>query len=867
MILRLTQLTLSFIFATAVAAQSNSEHTRAWGDIDYHGHPWVRKTSRPHKISKGLENRHIVLWASHGRYYDQEELKWKWQRPYLFGTTEDLFTQTIVVPYLIPMLENAGANVFTPRERDWQAHEIIVDNDDPDKGTSYIETNGEENWYNSNRKGFAQHAGTYSDGENPFEQGTVRAVLSTKRKNTSWVSYQPRFPEEGKYAVYVSYQTLPESVDDAEYIVYHKGQATAFRVNQQMGGGTWVYLGTFDFDSGSNLYNRVVVTNNSKKRKRIVTTDAVRFGGGMGNIERGGSVSGLPRTLEGSRYYAQWAGAPYSVYSSKGGDDDYSDDINVRSKMSNWLAGGSVFVPTLPGLGVPLELSLAVHSDAGYAKDGKSLIGSLSICTTDFNDGRLNSGISRMASKDFAGDLLDNLTKDLSTPDRPWARRFLWDRNYSETRLPEVPSAILEILSHQSFPDMVLGQDPNFKFTLARSVYKTILKYVCHQHGRKYIVQPLAPQNFRIEFTAHNKVKLSWNAQTDAQEPSAVPASYNIYTSTGTSGFDNGINVKGTSHTIELEPDIQYNFKVTACNKGGESFPTEVLSAYHSPSATKSILIINGFNRLSAPHVIDNDSLQGFDLDKDMGVSYGLTAGWAGRQTGFRKAHMGNLSEIGLGYSGNELEGHFIAGNTFDYVTEHADAIAYTKKYNVVSASSEAVLSGKIKLQDYPCVDLVLGLEKYMPYATKFYKTFTARMQQLLSSYTKQGGNIVVSGSYIGSDMTQEVEKAFLDHTLKIAYTPNDSLAKTDSVQGLGMEWAFYQEPNNRHYAATSPEILSPAAADAFCVMRYANGGSAAVAYRGNGYRSLTMGFPFECITDTHIRRKLMSGILKFLLE
>lgn len=56
---------------------------------------------------------------------------WKWQRPNLFGTTEDLYTQTIVIPYLLPMLENAGAVVISPRERNWQKQEVIVDNDNP----------------------------------------------------------------------------------------------------------------------------------------------------------------------------------------------------------------------------------------------------------------------------------------------------------------------------------------------------------------------------------------------------------------------------------------------------------------------------------------------------------------------------------------------------------------------------------------------------------------------------------------------------------------------------------------------------------------------------------------------------------------
>ena len=83
----------------------------------------------------------------------------------------------------------------------------------------------------------------------------------------------------------------------------------------------------------------------------------MRFGGGMGNIVRGGQVSGLPRYLEGARYSAQWAGMPYPVYAGYKGQNDLSDDINVRSRTINYLSGGSVFNPKEPGLGVPLEMS------------------------------------------------------------------------------------------------------------------------------------------------------------------------------------------------------------------------------------------------------------------------------------------------------------------------------------------------------------------------------------------------------------------------------------------------------------------------------------------------------------------------------
>lgn len=71
-----------------------------------------------------------------------------------------------------------GCCGFTPRERDWQKNEVIVDNG----GRGYVEDNGKETWKTAQEKGFAYHAGTYRDGENPFTQGTARAVKATKRR-------------------------------------------------------------------------------------------------------------------------------------------------------------------------------------------------------------------------------------------------------------------------------------------------------------------------------------------------------------------------------------------------------------------------------------------------------------------------------------------------------------------------------------------------------------------------------------------------------------------------------------------------------------------------------------------------------------
>lgn len=835
----------------------------AWGKTEYEGAPWVMNDSRPYFVSHGLFDRHLSLWASHGRYYDGKKDRWKWQRPNLFGTTEDLFTQTIVIPYLIPMLENAGAVVFTPRERDWQKNEVIVDNG----GRGYVEDSGKETWKTALEKGFAYHAGTYRDGENPFTQGTARAVKATKKADVSWASYQPNIPQGGKYAVYVSYQSLKNSVSDAQYIVMHKGQRTVFKVNQQMGGGTWVYLGTFDFDRGNNEFNRVVVTNSSSE-SGVVTTDAVRFGGGMGNIERGGSCSGMPRCLEGARYSAQWAGAPFSVYSSKNGSDDYGDDINVRSNMTNWLAGGSTYVPTLEGKKVPIELSLAVHSDAGYTTVNDSIIGSLAICTTSFNDGRLNSGVSRMVSHDFADSLLTGLQRDISGKYRKWTRRYLWDRNYSETRKPEVPSAIIETMSHQNFADMRRGLDPNFRFTLARSLYKTILRFVNGNHSVPSVVQPLPVSNFRIERNSSGGLRLSWIAEKDEQEPTAVPTSYIVYTSEDGMGFDNGTVVYTSSFDFEAKKGVNYCFKVTALNRGGESFPSETLAAYLSKSAhAKDILVVDGFSRLSGPAVVDDYSRQGFDLGSDIGVSYGLTAGWNGRQQCFDKSRAGSEGEGSLGYCGDELAGRFIMGNNRDGSVCHVKDIAMSGAYNVVGCSLEALDNNLVKLDHYNLVDIAFGLQRNDGHSLVVYKTFSETLQSKLRSYAKSGGRILVSGAYVGSDMTQPHERSFMSDVLKTTFTGTDTNAGNKMVDGLGLSFDIIRQINDRHFAATSVDRIAACDGRSFAAMRYQDGSTAGVAYDGTDYKSFVMGYPYECINNVRTRQQVMKGLLGFLLK
>jgi hypothetical protein len=211
----------------------------------------VHNISKPYVVSAGLQNRNLVVWPSHGRYYNNKAARWEWQRPRLFQTVEDLLSYSIVVPYLIPMLENAGANVYVPRERDVQTSEVIVDNDSPkdvssgayeEKLTGYSII---KNWVET---GFAK-SDTYTGKENPFHMGACRALVSDTIVSTKIV-WTPDIPRKGEYAVYITYKASAQNSNAVHYVVNHTGGSSEFLINQQIGGDTWFYLGTFVFEKG-----------------------------------------------------------------------------------------------------------------------------------------------------------------------------------------------------------------------------------------------------------------------------------------------------------------------------------------------------------------------------------------------------------------------------------------------------------------------------------------------------------------------------------------------------------------------------------------------------------------------------------------
>ncbi len=878
-------------------------------------YPLTRNLSTPATFSKGLQNRHLALWQSHGRYYNQTRQEWIWQRPVMFSTVEDLYTQSYVLPFLIPMLENAGANVLIPRERDTQLNEIIVDNDKSSPHSVFKVTGASGNWTKSTLSGFGDMKENYTEKDNPFRMGTYMQARTIKNNtNPAIIHYIPNIPSSGKYAVYVSYKTLQNSTRDARYTIKHAGGETEFTVNQTMGGSTWIYLGHFDFDKGHNENQGVFLSNFSSDAEKTVTADAVKIGGGMGNIARkradqvvktyvgtgkkrrlqtsvkkytNYSTSRYPRFTEGARYWLQWAGVPDTIYSRTDGSNDYSDDFQSRGFWVNYLAGGSSVLPSRGGLNIPIDMAFAVHTDAGI-RPNDSILGTLAIHTVENTEKKTTyaNRTSRWNAREMTDIIQTQIVEDIRRSFNPdWNRRGLWNRNYSESRVPEVPTMLLELLSHQNFGDMRFGHDPRFRFTVSRAIYKGMLRYLATANNFEYVIQPLPVDNFSTRFISDTEVKLNWSPVNDPLEPTAKPDSYIVYTRIEDGGFDNGVLVNATSFTKKIEKNKIYSFKVEAVNKGGKSFPSEILSVYKAANNNPTVLIVNAFNRISAPEsfMVGND-VAGFNETFDAGVPYLSDISYTGRQTEFRRYRpYVNDGNVGFGASNKDFDSKEIAGNTFDYPYVHGRAIK-AAGFSFVSSSEKSVLNSSVKLHEYKIVDLILGKERQrfnpLDSTKKDFKTFEPEIRKAITQLTDSGGNILISGSNIVSDLvladnSTSLEKHFIEYTLKIKWIAdkiNNINRVSFNVSPLkeypdNMEFSFHSSPNEKSYFVEAPDIIVPADIKAFKICEYEqNNTSAGIAYKGK-YGVCAFGFPIETILEEKDRIELMKSTLTFFME
>lgn len=118
--------------------------------------------------------------------------------------------------------------------------------------------------------------------------------------------------------------------------------------------------------------------------------------------------------------------------------------------------------------------------------------------------------------------------------------------------------------------------------------------------------------------------------------------------------------------------------------------------------------------------------------------------------------------------------------NTRDFIREHGPAILNGRVY-IDAASNESVINGDVDLNSYDMVDWILGEEGTST------STFSSEEQTLVMTYLENGGNLFVSGSEIGYDLSgngSPEDQAFYQDYLKAEYV-------TDAA---GYHHAFYPD-------------------------------------------------------------------------
>lgn len=856
--------------------------------------------------TEGLVNKNFVISPSHGWTWHFEN-RWQLQRARVYTIVEDLFPQSSVNPFLIPMLENAGAVVWSTRERSYQTAEVIVDNAGNYSDHDFIQSG---TWQIYEYKGWqGGRPAALNERDEPFRKGNALTAQITDGQISS-AQYVPFIPETGDYPVYASWIQSGQNSDSVPIIINHAGGSTTVRVNQRVAGSTWVYLGTFPFTKGKSAETgSVTVTtegaalHENNEVKTSISADAIRFGGGMGNIAVEDQVSGKPRYAEAAKYYLQYAGAPYEFVTNVptgeghfGGD--YNQDIVSRGEYPNWLQGspnGLNAARDYEGLGVPVDAMVSWHTDAGGEEDG--IIGTLMLYQIEDNAGKpfFPDGRSRWLNRDLAVYIMDEYTRTIRSEfSSTWPKRDLRKVGFGEIRRPNTPSVIIELLSHHNFNDMKYGNDPRFKKATARSVYKALARFMADSTGTDVVITPLEPAGVSLHHQENGLFRLSIVPQADPLEPTAVSTHYIVYRSKDGVAYDNGTlftSEQNENGSIQLQiPDGETAyFKVAAANAGGQSLPSSVVGgSTFAELGTKRVLIVDGFDRISGPEIVERPGAQGFDRSVDPGVGYHYTYGLVGDQYDFdyHSEWKNDLETPGRGASLSNKENTLEVGNQFNHVVAYGEIL---KNHSVPFDSVSRQGFSSIMPSYYSVIIWIGGEQKTVPpYAQgsnqregmpsrmkNEFPLLTADQASILQEYIGNGGKLIISGSYAGSELL----------------STNSSPKSRELATSLGLQGFHSQATRinslvpatqDAHFAGSTParfgrdlegeisiepliysvENAEAYTANADAVVLYGDTQTTAGFISANG---AVFGFPLETVLPQSERERLIIGSLRTL--
>jgi N-acetylmuramoyl-L-alanine amidase len=485
-----------------------------------------------------LSGKRVVISPGHG-YYWHSTLGWTTQRPLIDDAVEDRHTNEIVMDHLLEWLEGAGATTIMVRGRSRNTEEHLIDNDVPFGG--YSETGG---WTTGASTGFG---------------GTYR-YASTSTVETARATFSTVITKRGEFPVYLNYVASSNRTAAARVEIEHAA-GTSFRtVDMTRDGSRWVYLGTFPGNPLSTF--RVHVTNASAS-PGVVIADAVRVGEGMGSIARGGTLSGQPRWLECSRYWAQFNGAPSSVWDSTTGEDS-TDDVSCRPRYAQWWGVDAFF---------------SLHTNAGGGTGTDSFI---------HNTNAPAGSIALRSS------VHTRVVSDLRTFwDPNWTDRGEKTANFGEVNgAYQSNAAMLMELAFHDDPngDLVSIHNPKFRRIAARAIYRGLAAYLAP--GVPFTLDP--PSALAVVGTPGGTLQVRWASVSGA-------SGYRLRLSKDGFAFDDGVVVAGGTSTSWTFPDLAAGdvrfVKIAAINGGGTGPWSEPIGGRVSPNGTSPLLLVHAFDR------------------------------------------------------------------------------------------------------------------------------------------------------------------------------------------------------------------------------------------------------------------------------
>lgn len=229
----------------------------------------------------------VTVYVGAGHGWTAGASAWALQRPITQGMNED-YGNVDQLNNFCAFAFNAGATVVPLRPAGWQPIQIVIDQDDP--AVSY--------------------AGSWSDSANPqyYENNVTTSGVAYRFSNaaateSATARYNATIGVTDYYPVYAFVVASTNRVRQT-YRVRHNGGVSAITVNHRDVGNGWVWLGDYYLVAGEEGW---VEISNESADSGVVIADAVRWGGGLGDINRPGpnSTSGYPRDEEAQRYWAQ----------------------------------------------------------------------------------------------------------------------------------------------------------------------------------------------------------------------------------------------------------------------------------------------------------------------------------------------------------------------------------------------------------------------------------------------------------------------------------------------------------------------------------------------------------------------------------